>query len=87
MQVIGLVVTDTGCSGEKEEPEPPPLRSPGGVDQVPGRLRLSEGLRVAPPPPALADFGLAQVGEAGHRRTPYSHRGISLPFFEGEAPS
>ena len=68
MQVSGLVVTDTGGSGDsEEEPEPPSLRSPGGVDQVPGRLRLSAELRVAPPPPDLAASG---IGAGGQGRAP-----------------
>lgn len=84
MQVSGLLVTYTRDPGrERKSRRPPPLRFPGGVDQVPRRLRLSQELPVAPPSPALADSG---VGAGGQDRAPqislFPPRGFCL-FLRG----
>lgn len=88
MQAVGLGVTDPGASREREdESEPPPPRSPGGVE--PGARALAavgEAPGWRPLPPALAAFGVgAGGGQAGHRGLPRPHRPVSLPFCEGEA--
>lgn len=72
MQVSGRLVTYAEDRGrERKSRRPPPLLFPGGVDQAPWRLRLSEEPPVAAPPPALADLA---VGAGGQDRAPHISR-------------